>query len=67
MAELVYGEPIDYQRIAEEIDQHPHFVKRLLDTYATKEEFTARTGTRSAPTTTSDELGSNVIRFDRQR
>lgn len=39
MAEVVFGDPINVQRLAEDLGQHPHFVKRLLDAYATKEEY----------------------------
>jgi len=42
MAEVVYGDPIDYQRFGADMDQHPHFLKRLMGAYATKEEYTLR-------------------------
>lgn len=39
MAEIVYGNPINYQRFAQDLGMHPHFVKRMLGTFATREEY----------------------------
>ncbi len=42
MAEIVYGNPINYHRLAHDLDVFPHFVKRLIEAYATREEYTTR-------------------------
>ncbi len=42
MAEIVYGNPINYQRFAQDLGMHPHFVKRLIEGYATREEYATR-------------------------
>jgi Zn-dependent peptidase ImmA (M78 family)/transcriptional regulator with XRE-family HTH domain len=39
MAEIVYGNPINYQRLAHDLDMHPHFVKRILGAFASREEY----------------------------
>ncbi|SRR6266566_1721408 len=39
MAEIVYGNPINYQRFAHDLDMYPHFVKRLISAYATRDEY----------------------------
>ncbi len=39
IAEIVYGNPINYQRLAHDLDMFPHFVKRLISAYATREEY----------------------------
>src|SRR6266851_1068432 len=46
MAEIVYGklgEPVNYQRLARDVDMHPHFVKRLVDIYATRQDYSIPT------------------------
>lgn len=50
MAEVAYGGnsvAIDYQRFAEDMDQYPHTMKRLLAAYATKEEFTRQSSSQA--------------------
>lgn len=39
IAEIVYGNPINYQRLAHDLNMFPHFVKRLIGAYATREEY----------------------------
>ena len=39
MAEIVYGNPINYQGLAHDLDMHPHFVKRILGAFASREEY----------------------------
>ncbi len=39
LTEVIYGNPINYQKLGLDLGLHPHFVKRLLDVYATQEEF----------------------------
>ena len=39
IAEIVYGKPINYQRLAHDLNMFPHFVKRLIGAYATREEY----------------------------
>lgn len=65
MAEISYGDPIDFQRFAEDIGQHPHFVKRMLDAYATKEEYAVPTIT-AKPTKPSG-TSATILRFDQRR
>ncbi|HZU70932.1 MAG TPA: XRE family transcriptional regulator [Ktedonobacteraceae bacterium] len=46
MAEIVYGKGtpnINYQQFARDVDLYPLFVKRLLSTYATREEYSRNT------------------------
>jgi Zn-dependent peptidase ImmA (M78 family)/DNA-binding XRE family transcriptional regulator len=42
MAEIAYGapgKPVNYHLLAHDIGMYPHFVKRLVDTYATQEDY----------------------------
>lgn len=42
MAEIVYGggtPNINYQRLAHDLDMYPHFVKRILGAFASREEY----------------------------
>ncbi|MGH2486743.1 MAG: ImmA/IrrE family metallo-endopeptidase [Ktedonobacterales bacterium] len=72
MAEVVYGDPIDVPLFARDLDQFPHFVKRMVDCYATKEEYTARTttGTPSAddlpPSPGSLDDAGNLVTFNKR-
>ena len=43
MAEIAYGNPINYQRLAHDVDMYPHFVKRMMGAYATREEYSIHT------------------------
>lgn len=63
MAEVVYGvngSAIDYQRFAADMGQYPLTIKRIMAPYATKEEFTTRSG--SPP----NEEGTNLIAFSKR-
>jgi len=57
MAEMIYGQPIDYQRLASELRLTPHFTKRIIEAYATKEESFTRISMREE--NTSDPIGIN--------
>ncbi|GAC1359713.1 MAG: ImmA/IrrE family metallo-endopeptidase [Ktedonobacteraceae bacterium] len=46
MAEIIYGNPINYQRMAHDLNMHPHLVKRLIDAYATREDYSTRSTKR---------------------
>lgn len=64
MAEAAYGDPVDIAKLAQDVGQHPFFVKRILAAYATKEEYTARP--RSAVPKNGDmDVSANVLQFDR--
>jgi len=39
MAELIYGDPVNHQRMAKDMKMAPSFVKRLLDSHADKAEY----------------------------
>ena len=59
MAEIVYGSGtpnINYQRLAHDLDMHPHFVKRILGAYANREEY-------STITTIKREEAENMFRM----
>lgn len=43
MVEMIYGTSIDYQRLAADLCLSPHFLRRLIESYATKTEFANRT------------------------
>ncbi len=47
MVEIVYGNPINYQSFSRDLGIHPHYLKRLIGTYATKEEYSIRSVRRS--------------------
>ena len=61
MAEIVYGKGtanINYQRFAHDVDMHPFFVKRLMDTYATREEYSINTVKNRAEVESMFQTGS---------
>ncbi len=43
MIEVLYGEQIDYHRLGNDLRMPPHFVKRLVESHATKAEFNVAT------------------------
>lgn len=47
MAEIIYGNPINYHRFAQDLDTYPHYIKRLIEVYATREEYSIRSIRRS--------------------
>jgi Zn-dependent peptidase ImmA (M78 family)/transcriptional regulator with XRE-family HTH domain len=42
MAEVLYGEPLDYRRMARDLRLHPHLVRQIVEGYATREELPRR-------------------------
>ncbi|MBN9389569.1 MAG: ImmA/IrrE family metallo-endopeptidase [Chloroflexi bacterium] len=59
MAEAIYGNPINYQKLAQDLDLPPIFVKRFLDGYATKNEYLQK----GKNEVTEDLSGSNITPF----
>lgn len=59
--EGVYGVPIDYRRAANDLLLHPHFLRALVEAYATRAELPKR------QQDTRSEEPSNVVPIDRRR
>lgn len=56
MIEMVYGSQIDYMRLAADLCISPYFMRRLVQAFATKEEFTMRTITPGDGTDNSSHI-----------
>jgi Zn-dependent peptidase ImmA (M78 family)/transcriptional regulator with XRE-family HTH domain len=60
MAEIAYGKlgkPVNYHQLADAVNMYPHFVKRLIDTYATQEEYRVPTVKKR------DEVEANLVQI----
>jgi Zn-dependent peptidase ImmA (M78 family)/DNA-binding XRE family transcriptional regulator len=49
MVEVLYGEPLEYRRIARDLRLHPHLVKQIMESYSTRDELPRR-GSSGEPT-----------------
>ena len=49
MVEVLYGDPLDYMRVARDLRLHPHLTKQIVEGYATREQLPPR-GSSGEPT-----------------
>lgn len=49
MIEVVYGDQLDYVRVARDLRLHPHLTKQIIESYASREQLPPR-GSSGEPT-----------------